>query len=539
MVFTLTGSVGIPGDNRPHDIAKVQAALKVLKRKSGAPYYLGAVDGDIRSVKLALADFLRDHKFAANLKGERTVPRKIERIGFLRNQIISAIKGHRVLDYEAIRGTGILYVPGNDAPVRRHAKDFLILERLKPPTALQIGEAIFPTRYEVVSIDINDFYHVELSLVGIKSLVHPMILQPQALRANKQMMTLLGRVFSQGEWEIPTAVLQQKTYSTGFSLKSKRKTGIGRAYTDLYKEGKTAIHRVMVPTAGTKIGLKVSIPAQDQALAMAVEIYTAICAGPAVTGVKADIDKRVQEIVQDIVKGAPNIRADLIAVHCKTCKELSEAAARHGAELRKLREQYWSPQMREDIRKLEESLLVLDLTGRDTTGFTALVDSLVGLFENTVAERSLIVDADDLKNGQPDIDLGDLVSIGEEVSRDLMENVPQNSKFWGLFAVAYRFLRLASIILFVADIGKAVYAIASDERSFGDQARDFANAVAFVVERQEALAFMKERGNALILELQNLALFIENEALALQVTIFAMAKQSCGDGYADLALTPD
>ena len=41
----LSGSVGLGGDNRKHDVATVQAALMVANNPAGAPYWQGKING--------------------------------------------------------------------------------------------------------------------------------------------------------------------------------------------------------------------------------------------------------------------------------------------------------------------------------------------------------------------------------------------------------------------------------------------------------------------------------------------------------------
>ena len=68
----LSGSVGLGGDNRKHDVAPVQAALMVANNPAGAPYWQGKINGQACvGLAGAIADFQADNDVTPNGKLNR------------------------------------------------------------------------------------------------------------------------------------------------------------------------------------------------------------------------------------------------------------------------------------------------------------------------------------------------------------------------------------------------------------------------------------------------------------------------------------
>ena len=68
----LSGSVGLGGDNRKHDVATVQAALMVANNPAGVPYWQGKINGQACvGLAGAIADFQADNDVTPNGKLNR------------------------------------------------------------------------------------------------------------------------------------------------------------------------------------------------------------------------------------------------------------------------------------------------------------------------------------------------------------------------------------------------------------------------------------------------------------------------------------
>jgi hypothetical protein len=106
---TLTASVGKTGQNKIHDVAVVQAALKAIKGPKRTALYVGPVDGNYnghrRELESAISDFQRQHKL--------TVTGRIDKSSQSVNRLEQAVPS---------RLKGLVGVPGSSlVAVRRFA----------------------------------------------------------------------------------------------------------------------------------------------------------------------------------------------------------------------------------------------------------------------------------------------------------------------------------------------------------------------------------------------------------------------------------
>ncbi|WP_262694494.1 hypothetical protein [Kordiimonas aquimaris] len=319
MVFTLTGSVGLLGDNRPHDVAKVQAAFKVLKASNGHAYFEGVVDGKINFFKPALQRFFQDHPVVG--KSSRVFPRTIKKVGFLRNQIITKLNGHTLLNYQAIKGTSILYASDANHKSNIISPDYLILADYLPKKYCRIGSQAIEIHIEQVDFDLSESrYYSVISFPEIKAFVDAITLKDTAL-IPKQVHDLIEIFTAAGSntWEVTRS--DDLSGKIQLRIRSATHKGLARTLKEMDQNGN--IGRVIQEDVIGR-GIVLKIPPKDTIVQIAGRIHAQACAETGSEGGKI-INKSLKSYAATILEKSLNKNfKNGTERHCASCRELAE-----------------------------------------------------------------------------------------------------------------------------------------------------------------------------------------------------------------------
>ena len=535
-VLKIAQTVGMNGRNRPEDVVVVQYMLRRLPRfKNGKLYYRGKLDGFYSGqTTSAIQQFYEDLPAEIRLSGSdlREYKRNVRTFtpdGILFKMLSSWVSDDLVVKSgKAIPGTSFLYISGNhQKPVSRQG-DFLIPDTMPLPAGFQVGGQVFDTKIEAVSIDLTDRFRVELSLVGIKCIIDPATLKQQALRASRPLLGQVDKNLLSTVWQL--ARDSHANVTNSIDIVSRQPAKLIQTHRDIIDSG-------FFPRALEQQGAAINgvrIPSRQQMTQILTNLYTAVCVGKDRLPPGVTIDAKVQKLVSSVVRKAPDIDSRFVERHCQSCEKLAQSNDAAWKRAGEILDTLQVPAMREDIQKLEESRRIIAIAAKDTSG----IGDAIGVVASVVRQAAkinprFILNPVGLAKGAIQLELGDVVDLTHGVAQKGATSRSTPAAARATLRSVARLTGFIGVLLLVADAVKAAMAIAQDERSIGEQFQDFFNRVSVEVsgELNEAIAFMRDRGDALAIELQNIALQLEGQRVILEANGHAMERMQCLETY--------
>lgn len=537
--------VGFGVSNRLDDVAIIQYMLRRLPSiVNGRFYYKGPVDGfysrgnfvqAIRGFYLDANKHLVINMTSAEKKEFHSNAFRFTPTGSFFKWLLDLTSDDPFVKNGAvIPGTPILYMPIKRKVSSSTQGDFLIPGTLPIPKHVKIGDKSFATSIEAVSLDASDRFRVELFIGGIQQVIDPISLKLQEPRNSWQFVKHLSKTFQASAWSVAEKP-HLKVSANTVDIRTRQSSGLSETHWKIIQSD--FFPRVLGRNPEATKGVR--IPSRQQIDRIAADIYTAACAGPNFGPKGVSIDTRVQQLIKSVVKKAPTISTGFIEKLCQSCEKIAEENHQAWTHVGDLQDILWVPDMAKDVKKLEESLLVIDLATRDTSAVIAGLDAAAPFSKRLLLPLSLLspkiplaVDFDDLVNDGVDFDAGDALDVTEFVSETAAPRVRSKTAANNLRRIA-SVARLAGRLLWVAEIAIAIKDILEDRRSIGEQTQDASNAVYFRLtgDFYEAQEFMRKRGFKLILELQNIGLELEAQRVILEANAHAMDQMKCPQTY--------
>ncbi len=171
MAFEISASVGDGGANRPHDIAKLQAALSYLRFESKRH----VIDGRINFFGPSVKNYIIANPIRKG--GVTSYPDKIVPKGPIIDGLRKALRGSTIEKLAAVWGTAILYEPVAETGALRSSSDFLIPPFLSLPRVFRSGKINYAGRIDAVEFIQQPVTHnkfdVAMSLGGVGRFLDP------------------------------------------------------------------------------------------------------------------------------------------------------------------------------------------------------------------------------------------------------------------------------------------------------------------------------------------------------------------------------
>lgn len=535
-MLKITQAVGMNGPNRPEDVVVIQLMLKRLPRfKNGRPYYRGKLNGLYQGATTsAIQHFYQDLPEEVALSKQEFSEYQRNRRTFTPTGILYKWLSIWMSDDPIVKKTNvipqsaIIYLPGKHQRAATSQGDFLIPDTMPVPRALQLAGQAFETKFEAVSIDGRDRFRVELSLVGIKCIIDPTTLKQQPLRASRALSSLVEKNLLSSAWKLSSET--HANVANSLDLISVQPSGLIKTHHKIIDSG--FFPRALEQKGAAIKGVR--IPSRQQITQILTNLYTAVCVGKDRLPGGVTIDAKVQQLVKSIVRNAPDISSGFVERHCQSCEKLSQANDAAWKRVGEIETALTTPQMRKDIQRLEESRKILAIAAKDTSG----IGEAIGVVASVVRQAAkinprFIFNPVELRKGEVSLDIGDVADLAQEISKRALSSpgLPTAGKAT-LKAVA-RLSGIVGALLLVSDVVIAAVKIVQDERTLGEQFQDFANRVSVEIsgELEEAIAFMRERGDALSIELQRIALELEGQRVILEANGRAMSHMECPQPY--------
>lgn len=171
MPFEISASVGDGGANRPHDIARLQAAFTHL-RFEGKKH---VIDGRLNFFGPSIKNYIIANPIRKG--GATSYSDKIEPKGPVIEALRKALRGSTIEKLAAIWGTPILYEPVMETGFLRPSSDFLIPPFLSLPRVFRSGKINYSGRIESVEFIqqpvTQNRFDVAMSLGGVGRFLDP------------------------------------------------------------------------------------------------------------------------------------------------------------------------------------------------------------------------------------------------------------------------------------------------------------------------------------------------------------------------------
>lgn len=267
MPFEISASVGDGGANRPHDIARLQAAFTHL-RFEGKKH---VIDGRLNFFGSSIKNYIIANPIRKG--GATSYPDKIEPKGPVIEALRKALRGSTIEKLAAIWGTPILYEPVMETGSLRPSSDFLIPPFLSLPRVFRSGKINYSGRIESVEFIqqpvTQNRFDVAMSLGGVGRFLDPKThtltkKPPAALRSFiEQELKHTGK-----DWSYVASTAS----GSHFHLRSRDVVEVGRQIRALGPG--SANQRVVWNDLKTAY----KIPARDRLLEVAGRIHAEACA---------------------------------------------------------------------------------------------------------------------------------------------------------------------------------------------------------------------------------------------------------------------
>lgn len=435
MAFEISASVGDGGANRPHDIAKLQAALSYLRFEDKKH----VIDGRINFFGPSIKNYIIANPTRKD--GATSYPDKIEPRGPVIEGLRKALRGSTIEKLAVIWGTAILYEPVAETGGLRQSSDFLIPPFLSLPRVFRSGKINYSGRIDAVEFVqqpvTQNRFDVAMSLRGVGRFLDPKThtlkrIPPATFRSFiEQELKHTGK-----DW----SYVPSKSSGSHFHLRSRNVVEVGRQIRALGPG--SANQRVVWNDLKTAY----KIPARDRLLEVAGRIHAEACASTGEQGGRV-INKPLASYAATVLeKGLnPNIVAGQERA-CASCRMLADTVLLAREQMTAFRKrqgerfQYLTGYILRESgdAEVEQAQQILKIVGSNLIPVPGLGDKIFGVDPDQ--EQQFLTSKKDL--------------VGYAVKLKLQ---------WGkdseYFRVLSRFLKVADVFLAAAAIGNLTGAL--------------------------------------------------------------------------------